>query len=170
MTDRTRTLVFASLLLAALAALAVPASAQVYTVTLHNGTTFESRYAPRESDWDPNMVLVMTEMGNTIGIHRDEVVGAVSEIEAQGFGRPIDAVTVDLGWAANDLPVPDADADPNLQRFRDIEDLVASSRDARRTDTEQFVSPGRAGQTGGLPLANGEGPTVIPFSIGTPVN
>ena len=44
------------------------ASATVYTVTMKNGTTFDTRYQPEEASWDANKVVLMTEFGNRIAL------------------------------------------------------------------------------------------------------
>jgi len=56
----SRFLARVSPLLVALALLAVPASADVYYVTLTNGTVVETARQPQQASWDPNMVLLLT--------------------------------------------------------------------------------------------------------------
>src|SRR3990167_5725808 len=50
----------------ALILVAGSAAAEIFTVTLHNGNTFETRYQPQEASWDPSWVLLMAENGNQI--------------------------------------------------------------------------------------------------------
>ena len=53
---RTRVATLSVLLVAVgMAALLAPAAeATVYTVTMKNGTTFDTRYQPEEASWDPD--------------------------------------------------------------------------------------------------------------------
>ena len=50
----------------ALLAAALPAAAEVYTIRLTSGGTFESRYQPVQAAWDPNMVTFLDETGLAI--------------------------------------------------------------------------------------------------------
>lgn len=160
MLDRTRILIVASLVVLACASVAGPAAAaDILTVTLTNGQSFETRYHPREADWDPNMVMVMTDMGNWIGIPRQDIASVISETEAQGYGTVIDSVTVDLGWSANDAPVP-GEVDAATAQIQALQNLLENSAPPQSTDTVQFVSPGLAGRTGGLPVGFSTGPSV----------
>ena len=61
------------LLVLAFALLAVPATAEVFHVTLTNGTTVDSSVQPQQASWDPNMVMLMTEVGNWVGFPKDEI-------------------------------------------------------------------------------------------------
>src|SRR5688500_3676778 len=102
-----------SFTLAALLALSVSlfplgASAEVYTVTLTNGSTLETQYQPQEAVFDKDMVLLLSEVGNWIGVRRDEIESVVSDAESSGFGKVIGRNTVDLGWSANDAVDPNA--------------------------------------------------------------
>jgi len=94
------------LLLLALALLAMPASADVFYVTLKNGTEIQTAHQPQQASWDPNMVLLLTEVGNWIGYPKDEIVGIRAENPTQGFGVRISKNAIALGWSPNDLPVP----------------------------------------------------------------
>src|SRR5688500_165692 len=84
------------------------ASAEVYSVTLTNGSVLETQYQPQEAAFDKDMVLLLTEVGNWIGVRRDEIATVVSDAESSGFGKVIGKNTVDLGWAANDAADPNA--------------------------------------------------------------
>lgn len=137
--------VFAALLLA------VPATAEIYTVTLSNGTEFETRYRPKEASWDQSKVMVLTDVGNWIALDKGDIVSVISETENEGFGKVIDRSTIVLGWSANDAPTedPEASLDPMARLFNYL-----SAQDANRPDysVPQFVEPGEAGQ-GGLPVS-----------------
>jgi hypothetical protein len=98
------------LLVAALAAVsAQPAAALVFHVGLSNGTVIDSLYEPQEASWDHGMVLVLTDAGNWIGVKKSDLTTVVSENATRGFGIAINATTISLGDAPNDLPVPNKD-------------------------------------------------------------
>src|SRR5687767_10155657 len=114
---RSFTLVGLIALLAAVSPMS--ASAEVYSVTLTNGSVLETQYQPQEAEFDKDMVLLMTEVGNWIGVRRDEIESVVSDAESSGFGKVIGKNTIDLGWSANDAVDPNAQAadgkqDPGL--------------------------------------------------------
>src|SRR5687768_3358689 len=125
-------------LVAVLAAL--PAAAEVYSVTLTNGSVLETQYQPQEAAFDKDMVLLLTEVGNWIGVRRDEIATVVSDAESSGFGKVIGKNTVDLGWAANDAADPNALAadgkqDPALSLAAQALQAVAQSRQAAESYT-----------------------------------
>src|SRR5262245_21806760 len=68
-----RKLVPISLLLLLAVLAGVPATAEVFVVTLSNGTTVESGRQPEQSSWDPSTILILTEVGNWIGIQRSQI-------------------------------------------------------------------------------------------------
>jgi hypothetical protein len=149
---RSFTLVALVALLAALPA--IPVSAEVYTVTLTNGNVLETQYQPQEAVFDKDMVLLLTEVGNWIGVRRDEIATVVSDAESSGFGKVIGKNTVDLGWAANDAADPNAQAadgkqDPGLSLAAQALQAVYQQRQAEQSYTiQQFVQPN---QTQGIP-------------------
>ncbi len=100
MLRRTPRLIVLTLLLAATAA---TAHAEYYTVTLTNGTTFETRYRPVPADWDENVVMISTDRGNWIGLRTDEIADVTSVAESTGFGYQLDATTLFVGWSPNDI-------------------------------------------------------------------
>lgn len=117
---------------AALALLAGPALAETYTITLRGGGTFLSRYQPQEASWDRNMILVLSEVGNWTALARQDIASIKSDTNNRGFGKRLDAATLELGWSANDydetaagggafLPPPERSYDQN--QFVDPEDL-----------------------------------------------
>ena len=143
-------------LLALLALPAIPAAAEVYTVTLTNGGTLETQYQPQEAAFDKDMVLLMTEVGNWIGVRRDEIESVVSDAESSGFGKVIGKNTVDLGWSANDAADPNAQAaegkqDPGLSLAAQALQNVYEARKAADSYTiKQFVQPN---ETQGIPAS-----------------
>ena len=139
-----RTLIFA---LATSLALPVLAAADSYTVTLHNGSTFHTRYQPQAAPWDANKVLFRTETGNFISLASADVESVTSDSENRGFGRVINNTTLMLGAAPNDLPVPPAPGSPEALA------AAAAAANAPRDEgpaytVNQFVEPS---QTQGLP-------------------
>ncbi len=86
---------------------ALPASAEVFHVTLTNGTVIDTAYQPQQASWDANMVLLLSETGNWIGLQRDEIDTIQAEDPAQGYGVRISKNVIALGMSPNDLPVPD---------------------------------------------------------------
>jgi hypothetical protein len=131
----------ALLLCGALAAF--PLGAEVFTITLTNGSTFESRYMPRQAAWDPAMIELIVETGNWIALPKNLVQSTVARSESRGFGRIIDTTTLDLGFAPNDVAEAEeaggVESSPMEQAF-----------ESRAYDQRQFVEPGEAG--GGLPI------------------
>ena len=90
------------LTLLALAA-ASAAHAAIFTVTLTNGTTFQTRYRPVPADWDENVVMINTDRGNWIGLRTDEIADVSSQAESSGFGYQLDTSTLFVGWSPNDI-------------------------------------------------------------------
>lgn len=144
-------------LLLVLALLAVPASADVFFVTLNNGSVVETGRQPEQASWDPNMVLLLTEVGNWIGFHRDEIESIRSEDPASGFGVRISDTAIALGLSPNDLPeATGAPTDPNdviRDRMADQMDRVATAIEKLQDYTiQQGVS---TDSTQGIPLGLG---------------
>ena len=140
-------------LVALLALLSLPASAEVFTVTLTNGNTLETQYQPQEAAFDKDMVLLLTEVGNWIGVRRDEIESVVSDAESSGFGNVIGKNTIDLGWAANDAADPNAQPagqqDPGLSlAAQALQNLYQQRQEQQNYTIPQFVQPN---QTQGIP-------------------
>jgi len=136
-------------LLALLAVSATPAVAEVYTVTLKNGNVLETQYQPQEAAFDKNLVLLMSDVGNWIGVRSDEIESVVADAESSGFGKVISKNTVLLGWSANDAADPAAQAaaqaDPAVQA---MQDLYRQRQEQQGYTIKQFVSPN---ETQGIP-------------------
>lgn len=102
-----------ALVLAAMAtALAAPLVAAEFTVYLTNGTTFESRYEPRDAEWDAQKIVLIDGAGNTISLSKGEVDRVESDIGSKGFGHMLDDTTMAFGWAPNDKGEYDPNAEP----------------------------------------------------------
>jgi len=152
----------------ALSVAALPAAAEIYTVKLSNGTEFETRREPVEAEWDSNLLMVLTDVGNWIGLDKADVVGVEIDTENKGFGKVIDSNTIALGWAPNDAPTgdPEEALDP-MSRLLNF--LSAEQANQPDYSVQQFVEPGQAGRdTGGLPVGGytGYGDTRFPVSSG----
>jgi hypothetical protein len=91
-------------LVLAVVLLALPASAEVFHVTLTNGSVVETAYQPQQASWDSGLVLFLTDQGNWIGVQKDEIESIRAEDPTQGFGIRISDKTISLGLAPNDLP------------------------------------------------------------------
>ena len=149
---RARTGVAAfSVLWIAVALIAVstlPAAAAVYTVTMKNGTSFETRYQPEEASWDENRVVLMTEFGNRIAIAAADIDSVTIDSESRGFGHQLNASTMLLGWAPNDALDPGSDEG----KAAIASDAAAAATAAQAPpvyNQQQFVEPGA---TSGLPM------------------
>jgi hypothetical protein len=79
------------------------ADAAIYTVTIKNGTTFETRYKPVAAEWDANVTMLQTDRGNWIALETTEIADVASNIEVSGFGYHLDANTIVVGASPNDL-------------------------------------------------------------------
>lgn len=110
----SRCLAVASLLLVG----ATAADAEAYTVTLTNGTVFETRYEPVPAEWDEDVLLISTDRGNWIGLLREEVADVASVVETSGFGYQLNTTTLFVGWSPNDIDAVDENGEPiNLEEI-----------------------------------------------------
>jgi hypothetical protein len=137
-----------TLVLTALVTLAAtaPAAAALFTVRLHNGATFETRYQPQEAAWSADVVTFLSETGNWVALHREEISEITSSAESRGFARQIDTTTLDLGLAPNDRPEGMTPQGPTL------EEAIAG------IDGGQFGEPTVADERvpgGGIPIFGG---------------
>lgn len=151
--------------IALLVLMSLPVAAEVFTVTLKNGNTLETQYQPQEAEFDKDMVLLMTEVGNWIGVRRDEIESVVSDAESTGFGKVIGKNTVDLGWAANDAIDPTAEGadkqDPGLSlAAQAMQNLYQQRQEQQNYTIKQFVSPS---ETQGIPTS-----MITPYSTNPP--
>jgi hypothetical protein len=146
-------------LLLAVPLLASSAAAELYYVTLSNGSVMESRYQPQQASWDGDMVLLMTDVGNWVGVNRDEIESVRSESENRGYGLVIDTTTILLGWSPNDALDPNAEpADgaaagtagsaASNRTAAALEGMAEQRRKEETYSIPQFVEPGR---TQGIP-------------------
>lgn len=137
-----------SLAVATLFLLAGAAGATVYTVTLKNGTTIDSRYQPEEASWDPDKVVLMTEFGNRIALSAADIESVTVDSESRGFGHQLNASTMALGWAPNDAIDPNSD-EGKAAAANEAAAAAAAATASPTYNQEQFVEPG---QLSGLPV------------------
>src|SRR5262245_21288984 len=83
------------MLVLAVALLAAPASADVFYVTLTNGSVIETAHQAQQASWDPNMVLLLTESGNWVGFPQGEIQGIRADDPTQGYGVRISNKAID---------------------------------------------------------------------------
>lgn len=83
--------------------LATSSGAALFTITLANGTTFDTRQRPVVAEWDEDYVTFNTDRGNWIAVPKSDVVDVTSEVEATGFGYQLNATTVYLGFTPGDI-------------------------------------------------------------------
>jgi hypothetical protein len=134
-------------LLSALAlAAALPAGAEIYTITLTNGSVIETAQQPLEASWDSGMVLFLTDVGNWIGVPKGEIESVRTEMQRKGYGIRISDSTVAIGWAPNDLPIEeDAQGRGGADRVGQALDKIVDQRDQdRQYSINQFVEPEQA--------------------------
>lgn len=139
---RTRVATLSVLLVAvALAVVFAPAvSATVYTITMKNGTTFDTRYQPEEASWDADMVVLMTEFGNRVALPAAEIDNVSVDSESRGFGHQLNASTMTLGWAPNDAL--DLNSDEGKAYLASEAAAAASASQAPPVyNQQQFVEP-----------------------------
>jgi hypothetical protein len=133
---------------------ALPASAEIFKVQLNNGTVVETAYQPQEASWDPGIVLLLTEVGNWIGVRKDEIDTVVTEAPQRGYGVRINTTTVLLGAAPNDNEIP---AEPGAQPQGDpvlqaIEGLIEAQQESRQPEADYSIQQGvSTEQTQGIP-------------------
>lgn len=141
-------------LLLVLALFAAPASADVYYVTLTNGNVIQTAHQPQQASWDPNMVLLLTEVGNWIGFPKDQIQGVRVEDPTQGYGIKISDKAIALGRSPNDLPTSEdatkSRAEQIADRYIALQERQMQLLEERRNySVQQFVEPG---SSAGIPL------------------
>lgn len=128
----------------ALALLALPAGAEIYTITLTNGTVVETAQQPQEATWDSSLVLFLTDVGNWIGVSKTEIESVRTETQRKGYGIRISDSTVAIGWAPNDLPTEEeAQArGGGAERVGQALDRIVGMREQEsQYSIDQFVEP-----------------------------
>ena len=133
-------------LLLVLPFLSAPAGAEIFTVTLTNGSVFESAQQPQEATWDSNIVLLLTDVGNWIGVSKSEIESMQTIDPTRGFGVRISDSTIAIGWSPNDAPVEEANgAQAGADRVAGaLERALATREEQSRYSVNQFVEPNEA--------------------------
>ncbi len=138
------------LLVAAVALFAMPATAEVFHVTLTNGTTVDSAVQPQQASWDSNMVMLMTEVGNWVGFQKNEIADIKAVDPTAGFGVRISSTAIALGRFSNDLP-ESAKGTGQENKYLDLASRALEMAERQQHySVQQFVEPG---QTQGIPAA-----------------
>lgn len=139
------------LLVLAVALLAVPATAEVFHITLKNGTTIDSAVQPQQASWDSNMVMLLTEVGNWVAFTKDDIADIKAVDPTAGFGVRISSTAIALGRFTNDLPESAKGASAQEGKYLDLatKALEAAERQ-QHYSIQQFVEPS---QTQGIPAA-----------------
>ena len=141
--------------MALLGLLAMPASAELFTITLTNGSSFDTRYQPMQSMTDEGKLQFLTDTGNWISLEKDIVASVTSRTESKGFGIVIDTQTIALGWDPTSIQEAEdaemASTDPTMQL---LEYLIAKDQADYEPPPEPFSNPieSNTEDTGGIPL------------------
>lgn len=132
------------------AMIAMTAHADVYTITLTNGTSFETRYEPVPAEWDENVIMISTDRGNWIGLLSEEVADVTSKAEATGFGYQVNSTTLFMGWSPNDT-----DEEGEEGEGLNLEEMFPE--EAPAFSVQQFVNvPTTGAGVGGQPITDSE--------------
>lgn len=132
--------------------LAVPATAEVFHVTLKNGTTIDSSVQPQQASWDPNMVMLMSEVGNWVGFSKDEITDIKVVDPTAGFGVRISSTAIALGRFSNDLP--EVGKNPQDELNSRYLSLAAKTLELQEKQQQYSIQQGVATEhTQGIPAA-----------------
>ncbi len=151
------------------ALLAAPVTAELFTIKLKNGQTFETLYKPKLASEAGDKVLIVTDMGNWISLPVDAIEDVVARSEARGFGKVINTTTILIGSAPNDAVVPgegEEEMDPTTRLLNYFE----SQRQPEPPPftVQQFAEPN---SLGGIPLGftNQTTPPMAPAVVEPPI-
>lgn len=140
MTTRVTNPAFRLLALAAvLLFVATSAYAGFFTVTLKNGSSFETRYRPVQAEWDAEVSMFLTDRGNWVAIPNDDIADIVSVFEESGFGYQLDTTTRYIGWSPNDLVQTTTDENGNVVENSQY-DLEADQGAVTDYSVDQFLN------------------------------
>lgn len=130
-----------------LALTATPAGAEVFHVKMRNGSTIDTLYKPQQATFDPNVVIVLSDAGNWIGVNQREIESVISDSQIHGFGVALNFNTIAIGWAPNDAPEPSAQGAPSATQ-QALQNLFRQQQAQEHYTIPQFVS---TEQTAGIP-------------------
>jgi hypothetical protein len=125
--------------------MAAVASAGTYTLTLKNGTTFETRYKPVTAEWDDSIMMIGTDQGNWIALRKDDVTEVISSVEESGFGYQLNTTTVFMGWSPNEDPAADGGDGGEGGEGASVNDALPDPNAQPDFTLEQFVNVPTAG-------------------------
>lgn len=132
-----------------LAAAPAPAQGEVFHVKLRNGTVIDTLYQPQQATFDPNVVILLSDAGNWIGVDQRTIESVVSESQIRGFGVALNFNTVAIGWAPNDAVDPAAmQANPQAATLQALQNIYQQQQEQAHYTIPQFVS---TEQTSGIP-------------------
>ena len=138
---------------------ATPAGAEVFHVKLRNGTTVDTLYKPQQATFDPNVVILLSDAGNWIGINQREIEGVTNDSEIHGFGVALNFNTIAIGWAPNDAVDPATlQTNPQAATLQALQNIYQQQQQQQHYTVPQFVS---TEQTTGIP-ARLVGGSVLP--------
>jgi hypothetical protein len=151
--NRLSLVVQAVLAVAALAILlvvsAAPAQAEIFHVKLRNGNTIDTLYQPQQATWDPNIVILLSDAGNWVGIDQRTIESVESESQIRGFGVALNFNTIAIGWAPNDAVDPATLlANPQAATMQALQNIYQQQQEQSHYTIPQFVS---TEQTAGIP-------------------
>ena len=124
------------LAVAAALVLAAPASASIFVIHMHNGSTFETRFEPRDAEYDDSNVVFLDEVGVLLALSKSDIAEIESDVESSGYGHVIDDTTIALGWAPNDAPEAGTPGDEARQAAIAAGEEQAAPTDGPIYDTE----------------------------------
>jgi hypothetical protein len=158
-------------ILTLMALIPVPAQAEVFHVKLHSGSTIDTLYQPQQASWDANVVLLLSDAGNWIGIDQKDVESVQSESQMRGFGIALNFNTIAIGWAPNDAVDPAAmQSNPQAATMQALQNIYQQQQAQAHYTVPQFVS---TEQTTGIPasfIGGGRIPQVpVPMAPPIPV-
>lgn len=131
---------------------AAEAQANFFTVTLKNGTKFDTRYRPQRADFDANYSVFMTDQGNWMAVANADIEDVTSREEESGFGFRLDTTTVFLGLSANDLVEEDEDGNVT-PRYETSDTAPGTDYSINRFLNTPVLGTGNpTGTTGGIPV------------------
>jgi hypothetical protein len=126
---------------------ATPAGAEVFHVKMRNGSTIDTLYKPQQATFDPNVVILLSDAGNWIGVNQREIESVLSDSQIHGFGVALNFNTIAIGWAPNDAPEPSAQGAPTAAQ-QALQNIYRQQQAQEHYTIPQFVS---TEQTAGIP-------------------
>lgn len=129
---------------------ALPVQAEVFHVKLRNGSVIDTLYQPQQATYDPNVVILLSDAGNWIGIDQRTIESVETESQIRGFGIALNFNTIAIGWAPNDAVDPATlQANPQAATLQALQNMYQQQQQEQAHYTiPQFVS---TDETAGIP-------------------